>query len=100
VGFLPWEIALTDSKGVRRVDYRAEVGIHNEYSRKEGAIMAYINSEWLNREERAQRITLLTERVTKLAAVIKAGKATDYHIDSFRRDKRNWRSSSGSIERK
>jgi hypothetical protein len=49
--------------------------------------MAYINSEWLNREERAQRITLLTERVTKLAAVIKAGKATDYHIDSFRRDK-------------
>jgi hypothetical protein len=49
--------------------------------------MAYVNSEWLDRPARAQRITLLTERVTKLAAVIKAGKATDYHIDSFRRDK-------------
>jgi predicted phage terminase large subunit-like protein len=49
--------------------------------------MAHINGEWLDRPARAQRITLLTERVTKLAAVIKAGKATDYHIDSFRRDK-------------
>jgi hypothetical protein len=50
--------------------------------------MAHINGEWLDRPARAQRITLLTERVTKLAAVIKAGKATDYHIDSvFVRDK-------------
>lgn len=49
--------------------------------------MAYVNSEWLDRPARAQRITLLTERVTKLAAVIKFGKATDYHIDTFRKDK-------------
>jgi predicted phage terminase large subunit-like protein len=49
--------------------------------------MAHINGEWLDRPARAQRITLLTERVTKLASLIKAAKATDYHIDSFRRDK-------------
>ncbi|WP_246586614.1 phage terminase large subunit [Cytobacillus gottheilii] len=30
---------------------------------------------------------MLAERVRKLAAAIKAGKATDYHIDTFRRDK-------------
>jgi predicted phage terminase large subunit-like protein len=43
--------------------------------------------EWLNRAEREQRIDLLSERVRKLAALIKAGKATDYHIDTFRSDK-------------
>jgi predicted phage terminase large subunit-like protein len=54
---------------------------------REEVIIAHINGEWLNRAERAQRIDLLTERVRKLAAAIKADKATDYHIDSFRRDK-------------
>lgn len=49
--------------------------------------MAYINGEWLDRESRAARIDLLTERVRKLAAVIKAGRASDYHIDTFRKDK-------------
>ena len=49
--------------------------------------MAHINGEWLDRAQRGQRIELLTERITKLAAVIKAGKATDYHIDTFRKDK-------------
>jgi predicted phage terminase large subunit-like protein len=49
--------------------------------------MAMVNGEWIAREERQQRIELLTERIRKLAALIKANKATDYHIDSFRRDK-------------
>jgi predicted phage terminase large subunit-like protein len=49
--------------------------------------MAWINSEWLDRASRGQRIELLTARVTKLATAIKAGKATDYHIDTFKRDK-------------
>jgi predicted phage terminase large subunit-like protein len=49
--------------------------------------LAYVNGEWLDREARAARIDLLTERVRKLAALIKAGKATDYHIDTFRKDK-------------
>jgi hypothetical protein len=49
--------------------------------------MAHINGEWLSREQRAERIDLLTERVRKLASAIKAGKATDYHIDTFRKDK-------------
>jgi predicted phage terminase large subunit-like protein len=49
--------------------------------------MAYINGEWLDRAARGERIELLTERVRKLAAAIKAGKATDYHIDTFRKDK-------------
>jgi predicted phage terminase large subunit-like protein len=49
--------------------------------------MAWINGEWLAREQRQKRIDLLTERVRKLAAAIKLGKATDYHIDTFRKDK-------------
>jgi predicted phage terminase large subunit-like protein len=49
--------------------------------------MAWVNGDWLAREQRQQRIELLTERVRKLAAAIKLGKATDYHIDTFRKDK-------------
>lgn len=49
--------------------------------------MAYVNGEWIGRDQRAERINLLTERVRKLATAIKAGKATDYHIDTFRKDK-------------
>ncbi|MCD2368947.1 phage terminase large subunit [Bacillus sp. BS3(2021)] len=49
--------------------------------------MAYVNGKWLDREERQERIDLLTERVRKLVALIKAGKATEYHIDTFRKDK-------------
>lgn len=49
--------------------------------------MAYINGDWLNRDKRQERIEILTERVRKLSSAIKAGKATDYHIDMFRKDK-------------
>lgn len=49
--------------------------------------MAYVNGTWLDRPAREQRINLLTERIRKLAAAIKAGKATEYHIDTFRQDK-------------
>lgn len=49
--------------------------------------MAYINGAWLDREARTQRIELLAERARKLAALIKIGKATDYHLDTFRADK-------------
>jgi predicted phage terminase large subunit-like protein len=49
--------------------------------------MASINGEWLDREERQKRINLLTERVRKLAQAIKAKKASDYHIDTFKKDK-------------
>jgi predicted phage terminase large subunit-like protein len=49
--------------------------------------MAWVNDAWLEREERQKRIELLTERIRKLATLIKANKASDYHIDSFRRDK-------------
>lgn len=49
--------------------------------------MAWVNGEWMVREERQQRIDLLTDRIRKLAALIKADKASDYHIDTFRRDK-------------
>lgn len=49
--------------------------------------MAYINGEWISRDARQQRIDLLAERVRKLAALIKSGKSTEYHIDTFRRDK-------------
>lgn len=49
--------------------------------------MAYVNSEWLARPQRQERIELLTARLTKLTAAIKTGKACDYHIDMFRKDK-------------
>ncbi|MCY8099454.1 phage terminase large subunit [Bacillus haynesii] len=49
--------------------------------------MAYVDGKWLDREERQERIDLLTERVRKLVALIKAGKSTEYHIDTFRKDK-------------
>ena len=49
--------------------------------------MAYVDGKWLDREERQERIDLLAERVRKLVALIKAGKATEYHIDTFRKDK-------------
>jgi len=49
--------------------------------------LAYVDGKWLDREERQERIDLLAERVRKLVALIKAGKATEYHIDTFRKDK-------------
>ncbi|PFP30247.1 hypothetical protein COJ96_05915 [Bacillus sp. AFS073361] len=49
--------------------------------------MAMVNGEWLERKERQQRIELLSERIRKLATLIKADKANDYHIESFRSDK-------------
>ncbi|KQL18846.1 phage terminase large subunit [Cytobacillus solani] len=49
--------------------------------------MAHINGEWLDRDQRQARINILSARLSKLAAVIKAGKASDYHIDTFRKDK-------------
>lgn len=41
----------------------------------------------LDRDQRAQRIKLLTERLRKLVALIKADKATEYHLDTMRKDK-------------
>jgi predicted phage terminase large subunit-like protein len=49
--------------------------------------MCWINGEWLARERRQERIDIITERIRKLATAIKAGKASDYHIDMFRQDK-------------
>lgn len=49
--------------------------------------MAYIDGKWLARDERQARIDLITERLRKLRAVIQAKKATEYHIDTFRKDK-------------
>lgn len=49
--------------------------------------MAYINDEWIGREARQERIDVMTERLRKLAAVLKAGKGTEYHREIFRRDK-------------
>src|SRR5690554_7822321 len=49
--------------------------------------MAYINGTWLDREARAERIDIVTQAVKKLAAAIKSGKATDYHVEQFRQYK-------------
>lgn len=49
--------------------------------------MAYINGTWLDREARAERIDIVTQAVKKLAAAIKSGKATEYHVEQFRQYK-------------
>lgn len=45
--------------------------------------MAMINGKWLERDEREQRITLVTETLRKLAAIVKSGKGTDYHTEQL-----------------
>lgn len=49
--------------------------------------MAFVQGEWLPRDKRQARIDLLTERIRKLAALIKDRKHSDYHVDTFRKDK-------------
>lgn len=49
--------------------------------------IAFIGGKWLDREERAERIDIVKNRLKKLSALIKSGKATDYHMDLFREDK-------------
>ncbi|MDQ0174389.1 phage terminase large subunit [Bacillus chungangensis] len=49
--------------------------------------MAYVNGEWLDRAARQKRIDILVQRVRKLAEAIKAGRANDYYVDMFFRDK-------------
>ena len=46
--------------------------------------MAYVNGKWLDREEREQRITLVSETLRKLSALIKSGRASEYHIEQLR----------------
>lgn len=48
--------------------------------------MAWVDGRWLDRNERAERIALISERATKLKALVKSGRATDYHIDTLRDD--------------
>ncbi|ANY67725.1 hypothetical protein BBD42_15565 [Paenibacillus sp. BIHB 4019] len=46
--------------------------------------MAYVDGNWLDRDERTKRIELVKERGRKLHALIKAGKAAEYHVESYR----------------
>jgi len=46
--------------------------------------VAWIDGEWLGREARADRIELVTERAKKLRTLIEKGRATDYHVESYR----------------
>jgi predicted phage terminase large subunit-like protein len=48
--------------------------------------LAYVDGRWLNRDERAERISLITERARKLRALYDAGRATDYHVETLRAD--------------
>jgi predicted phage terminase large subunit-like protein len=49
--------------------------------------VAYINGEWLDRDQRQARIEILTERARKLKALYDAGKTSEYHIDTLLADK-------------
>ncbi|WP_010495063.1 phage terminase large subunit [Paenibacillus elgii] len=48
--------------------------------------MSYVSERWLSRDERAERISLITERARKLKALVDSGRATEYHIDMLRQD--------------
>lgn len=49
--------------------------------------MAFIDGEWINEEQRLERIRLLAIRVKKLLALYRQGAATDYHVDMLFEDK-------------
>lgn len=61
--------------------------IHNIPNRREAVHIAHINGKWLDRDEREKRIQIVTETLRKLAAVIKAGKGSDYHRDQLKQFK-------------
>lgn len=48
--------------------------------------MAYVDGRWLDREERAERITVISERATKLKELVHSARATEYHIEMLRED--------------
>lgn len=48
--------------------------------------MAYVDGRWLDREERAERIAVISERATKLKELVQSGRATEYHIEMLRED--------------
>lgn len=48
--------------------------------------MAYVNDKWLDREERAERIQLVSDRAQKLRELYKQGKASDYHLEALKGD--------------
>lgn len=48
--------------------------------------MAYVDGRWLDREERAERIAVISERATKLKELVQSRRATEYHIEMLRDD--------------
>lgn len=48
--------------------------------------MAYVDGRWLDREERTERINVISERATKLKKLVQSGRATEYHIEMLRED--------------
>jgi len=48
--------------------------------------LAYVDGRWLDREERAERIVVISERASKLKKLVKSGRATEYHIEMLRED--------------
>src|SRR5690606_13389554 len=48
--------------------------------------LAWVGDRWLNRDERTERIELLTRRLRKFRELINAGKATEYHLETMRKD--------------
>lgn len=46
--------------------------------------MAMVNGQWLDREQRAERIEIVSDMLRKLATIIRTGKGTDYHSEQLR----------------
>jgi predicted phage terminase large subunit-like protein len=49
--------------------------------------MAWVNGEWVNRQQRAERIRLIQERASKLKSLYDSGNASPYHVDMLLKDK-------------
>jgi predicted phage terminase large subunit-like protein len=49
--------------------------------------MAYVEGQWVSREEREERMRLLSRRIKKLVKLHKAGLASEYHIETLLSDK-------------
>ncbi|OME86907.1 hypothetical protein BK120_08265 [Paenibacillus sp. FSL A5-0031] len=48
--------------------------------------MAFVNNQWLSRDERAERISLISKRAQRLRSFYEDGMINDYQLDTLRED--------------
>lgn len=55
----------------------------NKINGKEAVGIAHINGDWLDREQRAERIEIVSDMLRKLLTIVKSGKGTEYHSEQL-----------------